>query len=97
MDCSEDDGHYHLTLEVPGVSLDDIELHVKGQTFSVDGIRRPYKDTGADRFHRMERFYGPFKRSISLPRPFDRDRVDARLEEGVLKVTIPKIGENHGR
>ncbi|HPR65190.1 MAG TPA: Hsp20/alpha crystallin family protein [Thermoanaerobaculia bacterium] len=90
MDCSEDCHNYYLTVEIPGATLSTVELNIQGKTLSVEGNRQPPEGSSAEAFQRLERFYGPFKRSITLSHPVDSDRVDAKLEHGILSITVPK-------
>lgn len=90
MDCSEDTDTYHIRIELPGISLKDVELKAHGKTLLIEGIRQSEKGIRLDQFMRMERFYGRFRRTIKLPAEFDWNQVDARLENGVLTIAVPK-------
>jgi len=84
--------------EVPGVSPDDIEVNVIGETLILSGVRKPEElpdglKEGA-RYHRQERGYGNFTRSIQLPFPVDVSKVEAAFRNGVLTVSLPRAEED---
>lgn len=85
-----------VQLEVPGISEDDIEVHVDGDTVVVRGQRQPASRSRPDSFHRMERTYGAFSRSFQFPEDVDPDRVTARFKDGLLRVDIPKLHARGG-
>jgi HSP20 family protein len=76
--------------ELPGLDLKDLEIYVTGgNQLTVKGERKPFTpEQGV--WHRQERAYGHFTRSLTLPFPVDADKVDARLENGVLLVRLAK-------
>lgn len=79
-----------LTAEVPGVSPDDIDISVVGDTLTLSGSRAPeILDEGA-RYHRQERGFGDFTRSVQLPFAVEVDKVEATFGEGVLSVSLPR-------
>lgn len=92
MDCSEDERAYYLNVELPGVTLEGVNLQVRQQKIILEGDRESLHGVGTEDFQRIERFYGPFRRSIHLPQAFDWERVDAKLERGVLTIVVPKKG-----
>jgi len=86
----EQDETLHLEAELPGLELNDLEIFVTGQNqLTIKGERKlpaPEKATQ----HRQERAYGNFVRTLTLPFPVDDSKVEARLENGILKVRLPK-------
>jgi HSP20 family protein len=76
--------------EVPGLDLKDLEIYVLGgNQLSIKGERKPnVPEKGT--WHRRERTFGAFSRTLTLPFPVDPDKVDARLEQGVLRITLSK-------
>jgi HSP20 family protein len=95
VDVLETTDAFLLDAEVPGVAAEDVELTVEGRRLQLAGRRRPLP---ADRaFARMERSYGPFRRSFELPQAVDADRISATLEHGVLRVKLPKHGPGTSR
>lgn len=78
-----------LTLEVPGVSLEDIDLSVTADTLTIEGERKP-PEVDEECYHRRERRFGHFKRSVTLPDRVRPDGITATLKAGVLTVEFPK-------
>lgn len=77
-----------VTAEVPGVAMEDLEITVHRDTLTLSGERRT--PDGASGFHRRERGAGRFVRTVSLPFVVDADRVDAHLEHGILRLSMPR-------
>ena len=82
---------YEVSAELPGMRPDEVEITVEQNVLTIAGERK-WEDEGAENrnFHRVERGYGRFVRSFALPQQVASDRVDARFDNGVLHVTIPK-------
>lgn len=76
--------------EVPGLSKEDINITLENNVLTLSGERRFEKDTKEQDWHRVERSYGTFSRSFSLPAQLDPDKVDASFKDGVLSIRIPK-------
>lgn len=88
VDVIETEDAYHLYAELAGVRKEDIQLQVKDRRLELIGRRQPL---GENRnFLRMERSYGPFRRSFDLGTPVDADGITAAFERGILKIHIPK-------
>jgi HSP20 family protein len=79
-----------VRLELAGVSSGDVQVSVDGDVLRVRGRRQPRVDPDAQRLHQMEIAFGPFERAIRIGIPFDREQVSAQLEDGFLRVTLPK-------
>jgi HSP20 family protein len=86
-----------LTAEVPGVAPQDIDISVVGETLTLSGERKPDELKEGSRYHRQERGYGKFARSVQLPFPVDVSAVDATFKQGVLFVTMPRAEEDKPR
>jgi HSP20 family protein len=86
----EDGDHVYVEAELPGMQLDGLEIYVsQGDQLTIQGERKPLEaEKGV--WHRQERGFGKFSRVITLPVPVDADKVEARFENGVLLVTLPK-------
>ncbi|MBI2804045.1 MAG: Hsp20/alpha crystallin family protein [Planctomycetes bacterium] len=86
----EDDDALHLEAELPGLALEDLEIYVTGNTqLTLKGERKPpVVEKGLQ--HRQERAYGKFTRTLTLPFAVDDSAVEARFEDGVLKIRLPK-------
>jgi HSP20 family protein len=90
VDIYETENEVVLTAEVPGVDEKDIEIKVEDNTLTLRGERKFEKETKEENFHRIERAYGSFFRSFSLPTYVDHDKIEAEHENGVLKIRMPK-------
>jgi HSP20 family protein len=79
-----------LKAELPGVSKDDLDLEIRGNTLTLKGERQPEAEVKEDQYHRRERPYGAFERSFLLPATVIQDGLQATLGNGVLEVRLPK-------
>jgi HSP20 family protein len=93
MDLVERDDHLVLRADLPGIEPDDVNIEIKDGVLTVSGERKAQHEDKADGYYRVERAYGAFSRSLSLPEGIDSDRVSADFTNGVLEVTIPKPEE----
>ena len=78
-----------LKAEIPGLKKEDIDLRVEQNTLAIAGQRREEKSVQKEHYHRVERTYGSFHRSFSLPSTIDTEKVRAEYKDGVLTVTLP--------
>jgi len=90
MDLSETDDALVLRADLPGVDRDDVAIEVKDNVLTVSGERRSEHEDKQEGLHRIERSYGSFSRSLTLPRGVDAEAVTAGFDKGVLEVRIPK-------
>jgi HSP20 family protein len=79
-----------VRLELAGVSSAEVQVSVDGDVLRIRGRRQPRMEADAQRLHQMEIAFGPFERSLRIGIPFLRDQVSAQLEDGFLRVTLPK-------
>src|SRR5512143_1258781 len=79
-----------VTAEVPGVSPQDIEVNVVGETLTLSGARKPDELKEGARYHRQERGYGKFSRTLQLPFPVKVEDIEASFKGGVLSVRLPR-------
>jgi HSP20 family protein len=93
IDVVEDAGHLMLRADLPGMTEDDVEIEVKDGVLTVSGERKAEEKKEGEGFYRVERAFGSFSRSLSLPEGIDADKVTAEFENGVLEVRIPKPEE----
>ena len=93
VDIYENENELVLTAEVPGLEEKDVEIKIEDNTLSVRGERKFEKETKEENYHRIERSYGTFYRSFTLPNAIDQDKIQAEHENGVLKITMPKRTE----
>lgn len=89
-EVEEDEDHYLLTLEMPGVPEDQIKLEVVDQQLTISGERRGKEDRKKDGTYYTERRFGSFMRSFSLPAGVDADKIEANYEHGLLRIYVPK-------
>jgi len=90
MNLTESEDAYHLELELPGVSLDEVEVLATQDSITVRGERSAETTEDGSVQHVRERFVGAYERSLTLPSEIDPDAVEARLSQGVLHVSLPK-------
>ena len=86
-----------VTAEVPGVSPEDIEVNVSGETLTLSGVRKPDELKEGARYHRQERGYGKFSRTLQLPFPVDVNKVEATFRNGVLMIAMPRTEQDKPR
>jgi HSP20 family protein len=90
MDLVEAEDHYVLKADLPGLSEDDIKIEFEDRTLTISGERKSEQETKKDGYVRVERAFGSFSRSLTLPEGIDGDAVTASFDRGVLEVSIPK-------
>ena len=90
VDISETENGYEIRAELPGVSEDDVNVSVTDNVLTVKGEKRQEEETEGKDYHRVERRYGSFQRSFTLPRHIETDTIKAGFKDGVLTLGIPK-------
>lgn len=90
-------GEVVLTAELPGVRRDDIKVSMEGQSLMLEAERHIDTDVQRDRYHRIERGYGTFRRSFTLPPTVDPTRIAAEYADGLLTVRLPRREESKPR
>lgn len=90
VDISEDDKEYVIKAEIPEMKREDIKLHVNDDVLTITGERKYEKEDKNKKYHRVERSYGSFMRSFSIPANADGAKVAAEYKDGVLKIHLPK-------
>src|SRR5437660_2856895 len=93
VDIYEDEHNIALKLEVPGIDESDIDVRIDNNTLTVHGERKIEKDEKEENFRRVERQYGSFTRSFTLPNSVDTGQVSADYNQGVLKIKLAKKAE----
>ena len=93
MDLAETEDDLVLTADLPGVSPDDVSIEIKEGTLTVAGERKDRRESKGAGYHRVERRFGGFSRTMTLPRGVDAEGVAADFADGVLEVRIPKPEE----
>ena len=90
MDLVESADHFLLRADLPGMSEEDIEIELEDGTLTVSGERKAEHEQREEGFYRVERAFGAFSRSLTLPKGIDADAVSASFDRGVLEIRIPK-------
>ena len=86
---TEDKDNYYVRAELPGVKGDELDIQITANNLAISGERKIAAEEGV-KYHRREREAGTFSRMIGLPGEVDPDKVDAKLENGILTVVVPK-------
>jgi len=90
VDIVEDDSEYLIKAELPEVKKDEVKVTVQDDVLTITGERQYEKEEKEKKYHRVERAYGSFARSFTLPEDADGEKVAAEFKDGVLKVHLPK-------
>ncbi len=90
-DIQEDENAVRLVMEVPGVSAEDVRVSLEHNRLTIRGEKRPPVAPESDRAHRLERTFGAFERVFTLPATLDGDRIEARVENGILTLRLAKV------
>jgi HSP20 family protein len=93
LDISERKDAYLVTVELPGVEADDLEITMEDGLLTIQGERHFAHDSSEQQFHRVERRYGAFRRSITLPAHVMAEDIQASADNGVLQILVPKAEE----
>jgi len=93
VDVYEDEHNVNLKIEVPGIDEKDIDVRIENHVLTVHGERKFEKDEKEENFRRVERHYGSFTRTFTLPSTVDSEKVSANYDKGILKITLPKKAE----
>ena len=97
LDIAETDEEIIVTAEMPGINEKDIDVTVEGDNLTIKGEKKAAAEEEGKRFHRVERCYGSFGRSIRLPSDVKLDSTKASFKDGVLQVVLPKSEEEKPR
>lgn len=97
VDIRETEEAYMVSIELPGMSKDEVEITHENNVLSVSGERGYSDEQSGTSFHRRERAYGKFHRSFALPKRVHGDRIEAQFTNGVLDITVPKVEEARPR
>jgi len=92
-DIKEDKDKYFLMLDLPGVSKDEVKVGYNNGQLSISGERKQEKESKDSKFHRVERVFGRYYRSFTLPQKIKEDKIEAEFKDGQLMITVPKAEE----
>lgn len=90
INLTEDKDNFYIKAELPGIKSNEIEIQATGNNISISGERKISAESGNAKYHRRERDSGKFSRVIGLPNDIKAEKVDAKMENGILTLTIPK-------
>lgn len=90
VDIIEDEKEYLVKAEVPGVNKEDLKVTVEENVLKITGERKTEKEEKGKKYHRVERSYGSFERSFTLPRDAEAAKVSSEFKDGILRVHLPK-------
>jgi HSP20 family protein len=93
VDIAERENEYLVKVELPGVAKNDVKITLESNILTIRGEKKQEKTENKGEFHRIERSYGSFQRSFTLPASVKNDKIDATYDNGVLTVTLPKAEE----
>jgi HSP20 family protein len=93
LDISERKDAYLVTVELPGVEADDLDITLEDGLLTIQGERQFTSESSEQQFHRVERRYGAFRRSITLPAQVQAEQIEASFDNGVLQIVVPKMEE----
>ena len=97
MDLAETEDAFVLRADLPGVSLEDVSIELEDTVLTVSGERKADHENTGEGFYRVERTFGAFSRSLTLPKGVDAEAIAASFNDGVLEVRIPKPEERKPR
>src|SRR5262249_14004173 len=90
VDIYEQDGMLVVKAELPGVSPEDVKVHLENNILTIRGERRLEKDVRRESYHRIERAYGSVTRSFTLTPQYEQEKIQAEFKDGVLRVAVPR-------
>ena len=93
VDISETDNEFIIKAEIPEVSKEDLKVTVDNNVLTIRGERKQEKEEKDKKFHRVERYYGTFARSFTLPENVEQAKIEASFKDGMLNLRLPKTGE----
>ena len=89
IDIYENDNSFVIEADLPGMSIEDIKIDIQDRTLTIKGEKKFEEKTEKDKYIRVERSYGSFFRSLSLPMNVDSDKIDASYKDGTLTLNLP--------
>jgi HSP20 family protein len=93
VDVAETNGDITVTAELPGVKQEEVEISITDDVLTLKGEKKEEKEVKEKNYHRIERSYGSFQRSIGLPTGVQADKAKATYKDGILSITVPKVEE----
>ena len=93
VDLVETETHFEVAVDLPGLKPEEVDVELKGGDLWITGKREEEKEEKDKTYHRVERHYGEFRRVLPLPSTIQEEKIDAKFEDGVLKIVVPKSEE----
>jgi len=93
VDIAEHDDQYVVKMELPGVNKEEVKITLESNILTIRGEKKQEKETKKENYHRVERSYGSFQRSFTLPTTVKNDKIDASFKDGILNINLPKAEE----
>ena len=93
VDIAETDNEFIIKAEIPEIKKEDVKVTVDNGVLTISGERKQEKEEKNKKFHRVERYYGSFSRSFTLPNNVDETKIEASFKDGMLNLQIPKAEE----
>ena len=93
VDIAEQENEYTVKMELPGVNKEDVKINLESNILTIKGEKKQEKEEKDKNLHRVERSYGSFQRSFTLPTTVKSDKIDAVFKDGVLSISLPKAEE----
>lgn len=93
VDIYEDETSVVIKAEIPDVEQKDIDIKIENNTLTIRGERKHTSEVKKENYHRVERYFGQFQRSFSLPQSIDQEHVQAACDKGILTISLPKKEE----
>jgi len=94
VDVAETDTSIVVKADLPGLEVKDIDVSLRGDILTIKGEKKEEKEEKAKSYHRVERHFGSFQRSVRLPASVKADQIEASFKDGVLQITMPKTEES---
>jgi HSP20 family protein len=93
VDVTEKEDKFSVSVELPGLKKDDIKLSLQNNVLTISGSKKREAESKDDRYHRIERSFGTFCRTVNLASTVDASKIDADFKDGILTVSLPKVEE----
>ena len=93
IDVTETNGDITVTAELPGVKQEEVDIAIADDVLTLKGEKKEEKEVKEKNYHRIERSYGRFQRSVGLPTGVQADKAKATYKDGILRITVPKVEE----
>ncbi|NMB80603.1 MAG: Hsp20/alpha crystallin family protein [Ignavibacteria bacterium] len=91
IDISEDENSLNVIAEIPGIKKENLKITLQDNILTIEGEKKKEEEAKDKNYYRSERVFGSFKRCFTLPTEVDSEKVDAKFEEGILKINIKKL------